>query len=222
MTTLSFTQEYFACAVNEKGKAPLIKETEIMACLVVGGIFELTIDGCIQAAKGEKYIPIKPLPKEKKYLQSVYDVIAQKPMELSDIAGKYVDSGKLFRQYFNEIGESLAEAGAAERSAKSGLFGEKTAYIPTQNCLTAIIEKVRAELLEDGAVSDETIVLCALLEKSGLIKDYFSKVELGKLNLRLKEIRSSDAHNSVRKVIDSVDAAIAIVAAIVAVTSVSV
>ena len=222
MTTLSFTQEYFACAVNGKGKAPFSKETEIMACLVVGGVLELTMGGYIQADEEEKYISAKILDKEKIYLQSVYDVVVQKPMKLSDIASKYVESGKLFRQYFNAIGESLDEAGVAEKSVENGLFGEKMGFIPTQDCLTAIIEKVRAELLEDGTVSDETIVLCALLEKGGLIKDYFSKVELGKLNLRLKEISSSDAHNSVRKVIESVDASIAIVAAIVVATSVSV
>jgi len=229
MNTLSFTQEFFVCAVNEKGKTPFAKKTEVLAGLVVGGILELTSNGYIKADKKEKYSVVKPpeslehlKTKEPNllYLQPLYDVIAVKPMKSTAIAEKYLNSGKLFAEFFNAIGKSLAEVDCAKESVNQGLFGEKVVFIPTSECATAIIEKIRAELLENGTVSDETIILCALLDKCGLIKDYFSKVESDKLKIRLKEIRNSDAHSKIRKVIDSIDSlVVAMVAASVIINS---
>ena len=206
MGTLSFTQEFFACAVNEKGKAPFAKQTEVVVGLVMGGILELTSGGYVQADEKEKYSPIKPLDSERTYLQPLYDVIATKPMKATKIAEKYMVSNKLFTQFFNAVGESLANAACAEKTVNQSILGQKIVFIPKSDCTDAIIEKIRAELLESGTVSDDTIILCALLDKSGLIKDYFSKVESDKLKIRLKEIRSSDAHNAICKVLDDFEA----------------
>jgi len=76
--------------------------------------------------------------------------------------------------------------------------------------VTKVVEKLRAEFLEEGTVSDETIVLGALLNKSGLIKKYFSKYETQKLNNRLKEIKQSEAGALIKKMIDYIDTWIAI------------
>ena len=219
MKTLFFTQEFFVCAVNEKGKVPFLKQTEVWTGLVVGGILELVSGGYIQTDEKEKYVPVKPLEAEKHYLQPLYDVVAQKPMKATKIAEKYICSTKLFMQLFNAIGESLSEAECAEKAVNQSFFGEKVAFIPKSDCADTIIEKIRTELLKNDTVSDDTIILCALLDKAGLIKNYFSKVESDKLKVRLKEIRSSDAHKTIRKVLDSLDASYAALAAVMIINS---
>ena len=77
--------------------------------------------------------------------------------------------------------------------------------------MTKVIEKLRAEFLEQGEISDEVIVLGALLNKSGLIKKYFSKYEVQKLNERLKEIKQSEAGVLVKQLVDYIDTLIVII-----------
>jgi hypothetical protein len=51
------------------------------------------------------------------------------------------------------------------------------------------IEKLRAELLEEGPVSEETIALTLLLTASKTITDYFSKFEINQLKERIREFK---------------------------------
>ena len=75
MTDLSFTQEYFLCAVNSKGALPVLSSDVTASCLVAGGIMELTRHGYI-AVDGKKAITIaKPLGSNLPYLKPIYDTI---------------------------------------------------------------------------------------------------------------------------------------------------
>lgn len=58
--------------------------------------------------------------------------------------------------------ESLKEADAVE-PAKAGLLGNKEIYVPKKATITRVIEKIRAELLEDGEISEDVIALTALI-----------------------------------------------------------
>lgn len=79
--------------------------------------------------------------------------------------------------------------------------------------MTGVIEKIRAELLEDGDVSEDVIALTVLLDKSGQLKEYFSKYEQKELKEKLEVIRKSEAGTTVKELlwyIDSLDASIMI------------
>ena len=54
-----------------------------------------------------------------------------------------------------------------------------------------MVDMVRSELLEDDTVTDEVAALTALLDKSGCLKEYFSKFEQKEIKQRLKEIAAS-------------------------------
>jgi len=54
------------------------------------------------------------------------------------------------------------------------------------------VEKIRAELLEEGTVSEETVALTLLLSASKTIKDYFSKFEIDQLNNRIDEFQKKN------------------------------
>ena len=96
---------------------------------------------------------------------------------------------------------------------KAGLFGNKEGYAPKKEVITGIIEKIRAELLEDGELSEDILALTILLDKSGQLKEYFSKFEQKELKGKLNAIRKSKTGTTVKDLlwyIDSLDASIMI------------
>jgi hypothetical protein len=109
------------------------------------------------------------------------------------------------------IGASLAKANCADELTDQGMLKNKTKYAPKPEAVTRVIEKVRAEFLEDGVVTDETLYLASFLDKSGFIRDYFSKVEKETLKKRIKEVRKSEAFASVKEVLDELEAMYAVI-----------
>ena len=56
-------------------------------------------------------------------------------------------------ELIDSIGASLAKNGCVQREEKSGLFGGKDLYIPNEADVDAVVQSIRAELLEDGELS---------------------------------------------------------------------
>lgn len=61
----------------------------------------------------------------------------------------------------------LAEAG------KAGLLGSKTAYVPRREAVGSVVEMLRAEVLEDGTMTEDAAALTVLLERGKCLKPYF-------------------------------------------------
>jgi hypothetical protein len=214
MNNLSYSQEYFLCAVNGKGNIPELKSPEISSCLIIGGILELLGKGYITRDEKNRVSVQKPLDDSVPYLEPLYETIAsfKKPKDVISAAEPYLfnlSSEKPFNKLLSAYGTSLVAAGCADELAAQGLRKAKTKYAPKPEAVTRIIEKVRAEFLEDGTLTDEIIYLAALLDKSTLIRDYFSKVEAATLKRRLKEVRTSEAYASIKVILDYVDGVIA-------------
>ena len=142
------------------------------------------------------------------YLKPLYNVINQgKPVKADKVMEAYVASfsNKKLNELLEELTNELKVAGVIE-TVKAGLLGNKEKYTPKKEVVTNIIEKIRAELLEDGEVSDEIIALTALLDNAGQLKDYFSKYEQKELKEKLNEIRTSDAGKTAKEAIEYIDA----------------
>ncbi len=211
MKNLSFTQEFFLCALKPQGSTTLTNSTESSTCLLAGSLLELLIDGYISIDDKKKMFITKDLSSEKLYLLPIYELIKNnKPMNVETIAEKYAFGFTLPNELFQSVGHSIVEDGCVVEKSNQGLFKNKVLFLPNESEVTKVVEKLRAEFLEEGTVSDETIVLGALLNKSGLIKKYFSKYETQKLNNRLKEIKQSEAGALIKKMIDYIDTWIAI------------
>ncbi|MDR2156235.1 MAG: GPP34 family phosphoprotein [Clostridiales Family XIII bacterium] len=214
MKALSFTQEYFLCAINENGNLPVL-DSEISVCLLAGGIMELTRQGYIGHDEKKRFAAAKPWDDTLPYLKPLYDTVAafKKPQKIDGIVGAYETSlKKPFPELLSALGTSLVAAGYADEQGVRGLLKDKPGYVryvPKPEAVTHIIEKIRAEFLENGVISDETLCLTALLDGSRLIRRYFSKVERDTLKKRLKEVRESEAYASIREFVDASDGAMA-------------
>ncbi len=62
------------------------------------------------------------------------------------------------------MGESLVEVGCARRE-QSGRLREKIRFVPYSEAVDSVVQCIRAEILEDGRLTQDTVALAALLHK---------------------------------------------------------
>lgn len=214
MRDLSFTQEFFLCALKPSGSTVLVNPTESTVCLLAGALLELVTSSSVELDdKSRVFVKQTKKPKEE-YLAFLYEFIqSQKPMKVEKVAEKFIFDLKKPKELFQLVGRSLVEDGYATEKTGKGLLKNKISFIPNEYEMTKVIEKLRAEFLEQGKISDEVIILGALLCKSHLIKNYFSKYEVQKLKERLQEISQSKPGILVQKLVDDIDTWIVIISA---------
>lgn len=206
MKDLSITQEYIICTVNEKGALPSYN-VKAAACLIVGGLLEMQLANCI-SLNDKKVSVCAELPEHMAYLKPLYNVINQgKPMKVEKAVEAYTITftNKKLYELVDALMESLKEADVVE-PVKAGFSGNKVSYVPKKGIVTRIIEKIRAELLEDGEISEDVIALAALMDKAGNLKDYFSKYEQKELRDRIEAIKKSEAGTFTKEMVQHIEA----------------
>jgi hypothetical protein len=210
MKTLSYTQKFYLCAINKKGNIPALTN-HVHSGIFAGSIMELLTHGYITLTEKDKLVSGKEWDNALPYLKSLYDVIVsvKKPQTANRIADIYLMSFgmKHFEELFMAIGASLYESGHADEFIKQGLLSDKLKYIPKEDSAKPIIKKVRDEFLEDDEMDDDTYCLAALLSRSEIIRDYFSKIESDTMKKRIKEVRKSEVCATINKIIDYVETA---------------
>lgn len=205
MNNLSLAQEYLLCALNSRGKIPASRFERIIA-IAASAVVELLMDDIV-GIDGKKLSVQKTLPMQKNYLHPVYDFIKKKqPVKFQKVVEYFsvTLTSKNIDGLISAIGGSLVRAGCA-RVEKRGLFGSKNAYIPDVKAVDNVIQNIRAEILEDGALSEDIAALTALFNKSGMLLKYFSAYEKKEVKKRLKEIKESPENGDITKVIDYVE-----------------
>lgn len=205
MNELSLSQEYMMCALSDKGKIPAMRFDRVIA-LAAAAVAELLADDIIEL-DGKKLSTARQLPQDKEFLRLVYDHIkAKEPINFKSVVDRYSVSftGKNPNALFEAVCESLADAGCVKKAAR-GIDGSRTAYIPDADALDCIIQNIRAEILEDGRLSEDIAALTALLDKTDDIKKFFSAYERKALKKRLKEIKSDPENEKTAKVINYID-----------------
>ena len=83
-------------------------------------------------------------------------------------------------------------------------------YVPTKQAVHDVVDLIRSELLEDGEITEDIACLVALLERSKIMKEYFSSFEQKEIRHKLKEIVNSDSGLLIKEMIDYIENLIAI------------
>ena len=210
MKNLSYTQEYYLCAINEKGGLSFSNGTRIDCAFFAGALMELLEHGFVKFDENECIVTAKTIDGDYAYIKPLYDFIAtqKKPATLKDLGANWMVCFKLKNKTWDElrsaIGLSLVNSGHAIELTGKGLIEGNARYAPKPETVKPIIEKIRAEFLEDGNITNETICLAALLDGSRIIGDYFSKFEADELKKRLEEIRNSEAFSMLNDVLERI------------------
>ena len=205
MSNLSLSQEYLMCALNDKGKIPTFNLERVIA-VAASAVAELMMDDIV-VSDGKKLSVKKVLPAEKSYLNPVYNFIEKKEHVGFRTVVEHFSftlSSKNIDELFDSIGNSLVLAGCAQKE-KSGMLGNKNAYIPDLKTVDNIIQNIRAEILEEGELTEDIAALTAILDKTGELMKYFSSYEKKTVKQRLKEIKNNPENKEIAKVINYVE-----------------
>ena len=205
MKNLSTTQQYFLCILKKNGKISSL-EMEKTTWLAASAVVQLLMED-ILSFDGKKLSIQVALPEEKSYLRQVYDVVVKKQPVKFENAIEYFSfnfTDKYINRLIEDIGESLAELGCV-RKEKGGFMNGKTLYIPNEADVDHIVQNIRAELLEDGEISEDIVVLTALLNKSQDLQRYFSSYEKQALKKRLAEIKENPQNELIHKATEYID-----------------
>jgi hypothetical protein len=212
MKELSIAQEYLLCVVSEKGKVPSMA-IEVPACILASGLIELMMSGQISIDE-RKTVSVKgESSAEQPYLASLLASLKQwGDVKLDKLAQEYCLGlvTKKLNSLITDIGNSLADRECVTVK-KGGFLAALPLYIPNSEEVDKVIQKIRAELLESGSISDETVALVSLLEKSNRIKRYFSAYEAKQLKARLKEIKETPANQMIRHLIEHIEAILTVI-----------
>lgn len=206
MKDLTITQEYMICALNEKGKMSEMLGVEKIVCFVASGLLEMKLEGCIAMEK-KKVCVISDLPEKLAHLKPLYDYINRyESVKIEKIIEEYTYTftDKRFYELVDSVGKSLAEINMAEEIEK-GIFGKRKYYIPTKDAVHYVIDMIRSELLEEGEITEDIVLLTILLAKGKIIKKYFSEYEQKEIKSRLKEILNSADGHMVQEMIDHIE-----------------
>lgn len=205
MKDLSLTQQYMLCTLKENGKLPALG-LEKTLCLSASGVLELLMED-ILAFDGKKLRINGPLPQKKEYLSPVYEMIEKKqPVKFETVVEFFTVSltDTNINRLIDHVGESLVQAGCVQKE-KGGLFGGKNLYLPKQSDVDAVVQRIRAEILEDGEISEDIVALAALLHKSGDLQRYFSAYERKDFKQRMKEIKENPGSEMIRRAAEYID-----------------
>ena len=205
MKDLTLTQDFLLCQINRKGK--LDGKLNVMPNFALGiaTLYELYLNDNISLTKE---IEIKKEPnKELKHLVLIYDFIKkQKKLELKSVVQKICFDDKLMKLIFNNCKEQLLTDDYLEEVEVKGFLNtSKITTIPKAESTDFVIQKIRAEVLEYGEISDNTITLIALLEQTKKLQDYFSKYELDALKSRIKVLKTDEQYKFIFNTIEEIE-----------------
>lgn len=208
MQDLTVTEKYLIVSLTDRGKLPLLG-VEVPSCLVVAGLFDMVFEGVVEIGAKKRLKAVKELPDNLSFLRCLYDMIIENPKLTPDkLVSEHMltFTGKRLTNYLKAVAGSLAEKGLAD------LEKDGEVCFPKDGEKDKIIQEIRAELLEDGVVSKEILLLTALMYKGQQIKKYFSKYEADCLKKRIKEMKKTEIGELVSEAVDYITCLIVIAA----------
>ena len=214
---ISHTKEFFMLAVNEKGKIPAMKQTEIYGCLLASSLMELINHGLVTKDEKERFVISNPFDDQLSYLEPLYNRLAgaKKPQRMDDLASDYLWGSKHMKELITSLRESLVEKDYKDVIDNQGLFKNKTVYIPKFEEVIKIITKIRKQFFGEVPIEEETIRLVALLDASKLTREYFGRIDTRLLKQKLEELPDSKTRLLAKELIDSTVVMMSIITAAV-------
>ncbi|MGA4921045.1 GOLPH3/VPS74 family protein [Bacillus subtilis] len=202
MKNMEISQRYLLLVLNDKGRVAPIGSIRIRAFMVASGILELVLDDIVSLSDNQVTVK-QELPIDKEYLRPIYNKISTETLPLKKLGRELISKRELFKELFNSVGDSLVELDAVTKT-NGGILGKSSHYIGSEDSKKQIVEQIRAELLEEGPVTTDTVVLTSLLIGSRILKNYFSKFEDKDLNDKLTMLREDTTNKEIFAMIDSI------------------
>ena len=204
-------------------------ETELTSHLLVSMIIEMMLDGNLEVNNKSKVRLTDKIPTSNYNIQ-LYNAIKEgkftgilkksDEIPFKDIISLvcYSFSNKTMKSIVEPLKEKMVEDELISLEEKKGLFGNKEIIIINDNKFNNVVEEVRAEILENGNLTDDIILLSSLLNATKFLKNIFTKYEKERLESRLKEIKQTEISEKVKIAQDVIDEMSATMATIILTT----
>ncbi|SDX16204.1 GPP34 family phosphoprotein [Paenibacillus sp. CF384] len=117
---------------------------------------------------------------------------ARKPRKLKGWIHYFYMRYRLRQTMMGSLTKSLFDEGAMAMEKRKFLYIiPYHRYVTTPEHKDPVIQRLRAELLEDGPVTKETAILAMMMETSQQLKVYFSGYEKSELKRKLSELHET-------------------------------
>ena len=177
-----------------------------LRCMAAAVILEAYLEGCFTQTDTELTLPNEVLNQSGStlYREAVLLPLLHNQTEVQGDLGWWLKKASLLsktnlKKLETAISDDLKAMGLLEEIPS--LLGsdmyfdsagvEMKAYRSSNEVYTSIIENVRAEILDEGVVTDESIGMLWLLHESGCMHEFFSGNELEKVNTRMHDLYRS-------------------------------
>lgn len=201
LQNLSLPQEFVLLALDrDTNKLKSIFRMHIGLYTVMACIVELSINGNVTFDNDDTVRISNSASTGEKYLDRLLEImIAEKPKKLKAWVSYFYYFKQ--REIYKMVIESLVDKGVLEIEDTEVLFiVPAKKYKDVANTRNHIVEKIRAELLENGNVEDYTVALVLFLNTKSMLKDYFSDYEQKTLKQKLEILRKEDIYKKIRTI----------------------
>lgn len=115
-------------------------------------------------------------------------------------------------RFHKTVLDCLVQNNAMSVGYEKRLFRMRRIMNPSLPEVERIVERIRAELLEEGPVERRTAALALILASTHFLRDLFSKYESDRLRIRIDDLRNrhaemADVSKTVKSVLDEIMAA---------------
>ncbi|KRF02260.1 hypothetical protein ASG89_24725 [Paenibacillus sp. Soil766] len=200
LKNLSIPQEFVLLALDrETHKIKSMFRMHVALYTIMACIVELSINGNVTFENDDTVRISNSTSTGEKYLDRLLEIIAaEKPKKLKKwVSYFYYRQGEIYKM----VVESLVDKGVLEIENTEFLFFVPVKkYSDVANTRNHLVEKIRAELLEQGNVEEHTLALVSFLNTKNMLNDYFSDYEQKTLKQKLEILRKEDIFKKIRTV----------------------
>ncbi|MEI4802477.1 GPP34 family phosphoprotein [Bacillus sp. FJAT-51639] len=216
---LTIPEEFVLLSLDrETNKLKSIFRQHIALYTVMACIVELSLKGKVKFEDDDTVTILDFTSTRDKSLDRLLEIMtSEKPKKLKKWASYFYNHMFKQREVYKLVVEGLVEKDVLEVENTEILFVvPKKKYVDVANTRNYIVEKIRAELLEEGNLEEHTIVLALFLNAKKMLNDYFSEFERKALKQKIEQLRKEEMFETIKsidKAIKNIDASIATIAA---------
>ncbi|MEK4347266.1 hypothetical protein [Paenibacillus sp. FSL P4-0184] len=208
MMDLKLAPSFSVIALNAQRSLHMTTVKKVsLRCMAAAVMLELYLEGCFTQSENKLTLPKEGFDQAHStlYRETILQPLLHKHAEVKGDLNWWVKkasmlSNKQLKKFETAISDYLKAMDLLEDIPS--LLGsdmyfdtaevEVRAYRSNMEAYSSITENIRAEILEEGSVTDEVICMLWLLRECGCMHDFFSLNEIEKVNIKLHDLYQSN------------------------------
>lgn len=203
MKDLKLSQCFSLIALNaQDAKTMTVSKKVSLNCMAAAVILEAYLEGCLRESQGQLILDKSIFNNQNTmlYTETVFKSILKMEKDKGNFSWWLTKAANLSQKDLANLEKTMVDSLEGEELIEEipNLLGcalyydsmdvDMKEYRTKSEVYTRIIESIRAEILEEGPVSDETIFMLWLLRESACFQEVFSNKELEEIVVKMNEL----------------------------------